>query len=68
MLERAGRQGISDDDLSFTIDMCVDRGLVVPKVVDENDIWFRAFYSVKGKTIKTPCNSRMPFIVVTEHT
>jgi hypothetical protein len=29
--------------------MCVDRGLAVPKVVEEQGSWFRAFYCGEGE-------------------
>ncbi|MGO9113477.1 MAG: phosphoribosyltransferase [Thermoguttaceae bacterium] len=61
VLELAGRHGVSDDDLSFTIDMCVDRGLVVPKVIKENDTWFRAFYSGEGEDDQDPLQFKNAF-------
>ncbi len=43
LFENTGWQP-GEDELSLCIDYCVDHGLAVPKVVQEEGRWFRAFY------------------------
>jgi hypothetical protein len=61
VLESAGGRNIDDDDLSLTIDMCVDRGLVVPKVVKDGNTWLRAFYFGEGEDDQDPLQFKNAF-------
>ena len=35
---------LSSDDISLAIDVCIDNGLAVPKVIRNDGLWLRAFY------------------------
>lgn len=48
-LEDSGRKVLDFDELSFVVDVCVDRGLAVPKIIREEGYWFRAFYFGEGE-------------------
>ncbi len=39
---------LGDDLLSATLDVCVDYGQAVPKVIKQGSVWLRAFYSGEG--------------------
>lgn len=46
---------LSPSDVSFALDVCIDHGQVVPKIVRINQTWIRAFYAgegVDGETLK----------------
>jgi hypothetical protein len=45
LLEKECEITIPGNTISLAIDMCVDNGQAVPKVICKNGIWFRAFYS-----------------------
>lgn len=35
----------TEDDVSIALDVCIDTGIAVPRIISEHDSWFRAFYS-----------------------
>jgi len=45
---------LSDDDLSFCVDLCVDHGLAVPKIVREDHEYMRAFYCGEDEDKQPP--------------
>jgi hypothetical protein len=45
LLERYCAISMPSNTISTAIDMCVDNGQAVPKVICEDGVWFRAFYS-----------------------
>ena len=45
LLQRDCGIELAPDEISIAIDMCVDNGQAVPKVIRQSGVWLRAFYS-----------------------
>jgi hypothetical protein len=60
----AGGRGLAvPSEVSLAVDMCVDRGLAVPKIISENGSWFRAFYCGEGEDDNDPLQFKNGFFV-----
>lgn len=51
VLELFSEQGLthSPDDLSVALDVCIDHGQAVPRVLRDDHLWYRAFYSGENR-------------------